>query len=540
MEAEATPRLMDRDWNWQQARQDFRWAIPDYFNIAEVCCDRWARSVPTRLALVHIAEDGTAMRYSFAQLKRASDQFANVLRAYGVTQGDRVGMLLPQGPAVLIAHLATYKLGAIALPLFTLFGPDALGYRLQDSGAKVLITDGENLDKAEAVKESLGGSLQTIFSVDSGSGLSFWDAIARASRQFTPVQTKAEDPAVLIYTSGTTGPPKGALHAHRFLIGHLPSMEVGHGGFPARSEMGWTPADWAWIGGLMDMAMPCLYYGVAQVSHRMRKFDPEYAYALMAAHAMTRLFMPPTALRMLQNAKTPPGLQVKSVTSGGESLGEALHDWGTTELNAAINEVYGQTECNLVISANPALMTVKPDTMGLAVPGHEVAIIDETGTELPADALGEIAIRAPDPVMFLEYWNNPAATGKKFVNGWLCTGDLGRRDAAGYFRFESRSDDVITSAGYRIGPTEIENCLCAHPDVVMAAAIGVPDPVRTEVVKAFVVLREGAEWDGLEATLIAHVRERVSPHVAPKMIQPLQTMPVTATGKIMRRSLRDL
>lgn len=540
MAAENRLRLIDPAWDWQQARQNFRWSIPDNFNIAEVCCDRWARADPQRLALVHLAEDGTTTRYTFAQLKTASDQFANVLRAYGVTQGDRVGMLLPQGPAVLIAHLATYKIGAIALPLFTLFGPDALSYRLQDSGAKVLITDGENLDKAEAVKTADAGALQTIFSVDAGAGLSFWEELSRASRHFVPVQTKAEDPAVLIYTSGTTGPPKGALHAHRFLLGHLPSMEVGHGGFPAGSEMGWTPADWAWIGGLMDMAMPCLYYGVPQLSHRMRKFDPDYAYSLMTEHALTRLFMPPTALRMLQTAKTPSGLRVKSVTSGGESLGEALHDWGTRRLGAPINEVYGQTECNLVISANPDLMTVKPDTMGYAVPGHEVAIIDSKGAEVPADTLGEIAIRAPDPVMFLGYWNNPAATEKKFVNGWLCTGDLGRKDAEGYFRFESRSDDVITSAGYRIGPTEIENCLSAHPDVVMAAAIGVPDPVRTEVVKAFVVLRDGAIWDGLESQLIARVRDRVSPHVAPRMIQPLETMPVTATGKILRRSLRDL
>jgi len=451
-----------------------------------------------------------------------------------------VAILLPQCPEVMITHFAAMKLGAIVLPLFTLFGSDALAFRLSDSGAKAVVTDAENLAKVLALRLELP-DLAEVFSTDAATAPArdFWSEIDAASDALAAVPVGAEDPAVLIYTSGTTGSPKGALHAHRFLVGHLPSVELQHEFLPQPGDVGWTPAEWAWIGGLMDLAMPCLYHGVPLVSHRMRKFDPDAAFRLIAQHEVRNLFLPPTALKLMRQARVPGEVDIRSVGSGGESLGADLHEWGREVLGAPINEIYGQTECNLVISTCHGAMDLKPGSMGLAVPGHEVAIIDAEGRALPPGETGEIAVRRPDPVMFLGYWNQPEKTAEKFVGDWLKTGDLGVRDEQGYFTYVSRDDDVITSAGYRIGPTEIENCLTGHPDVVMAAAVGVPDPARTEAVKAFVVLREGAPREGLAAALIARVRERVSPHVAPRAVEFVEDLPMTATGKIIRRTLRE-
>ncbi|RMH42697.1 MAG: AMP-dependent synthetase [Alphaproteobacteria bacterium] len=534
-------RLFSKAGQWDELRRTFRWNVPDRFNMADALCDSWARREPEREALRHLHPDGTAEVWTYRRLAEASTRFAHVLAASGVGKGDRVGVLLPQGPAVLVADLAAWRLGAVALPLFTLFGAEALGYRLRDSGARVVVTDDENLDKVMALRPDLPMLRSVLTTGPARSGAAaLWDEIERASAAPVRADTRAEDPAVLIYTSGTTGPPKGVLHAHRFLVGHLPSIELQHDFFPQRGDRGWTPADWAWIGGLMDMAVPCLYYGVPLVSRRFRKFDPEAAWDLIAREGVRNLFLPPTALKLMRSVPVPEGVSVRSIASGGESLGAELLEWGRSALGVAINEIYGQTECNLVIGTSARAMDVRPGAMGKAVPGHDVAIIDEGGRPLPAGEVGEIAVRRGDPVMFLEYWQKPEATAQKFLGDWMRTGDLGRVDEDGYFTFVARADDVITSAGYRIGPTEIEECLAGDPDVVMAAAVGVPDPVRTEVVHAFVVLREGAAWsEALEARLIARVRARVSPHVAPRRITPLPGLPMTATGKIMRRALRE-
>jgi acetyl-CoA synthetase len=521
-------------------RAGFAWDIPARYSIAERCCDSWADADPGRTAIIHVDEDGTRDIWSYGRLREASDRLAAALSARGVRRGDRVAVLLAQSPEVLLAHMAILKLGAVVLPLFTLFGADALAYRLSDSGARAVITDAANLGKVLALVPDLPG-LTTILSVDPADApaLHLWTEIAGAAPAVR-ADTKAEDPAVLIYTSGTTGPPKGVLHAHRFLIGHLTSIETHHPGFgEVPGDVGWTPADWAWIGGLMDMAVPSLYYGVPLISRRMRKFDPADAYALIRDEGITRLFLPPTALKLMRQSPPDMPLKVRSIGSGGESLGTALSDWAAAHLGAPVNEIYGQTECNLVLATVHGLMEVRDGAMGLPVPGHDVALIDAEGRPVAPGQIGEIAVRRPDPVMFLEYWNKPDKTAGKFAGDWMRTGDLATQDADGYFTYVSRDDDVITSAGYRIGPTEIENCLTGHPDVVMAAVIGVPDPVRTEVVKAFVVLRDGASWEGLEPALIQRVRDRVSPHVAPRHVVRVDALPMTATGKIMRRALRD-
>ncbi|HHL20300.1 MAG TPA: AMP-dependent synthetase [Aliiroseovarius sp.] len=520
-------------------RAGFRWDIPADFNIATACCDRWAGRDPDRLALTHVGADGAAQDWSYGALKEASDRLAASFAARGLMRGDRVAVLLAQGPEVLITHFAAMKLGAVVLPLFTLFGPDALAFRLADSGARMLVTDAENLGKVEAIRGDLP-ALAEIYVTDPVALplRDFRAEIDSARGAPAPLRTRADDPAVLVYTSGTTGPPKGVLHAHRFLMGHLPSIELHHEGFPQPGDKGWTPADWAWVGGLMDLALPWLYYGVPIVSHRMRKFDPEAAFRLIAEQGVRNLFMPPTALKLMQGTKVPAGVDLRSIGSGGESLGAELLEWGRAALGVPINELYGQTECNLVLTSAARFMEVRPGSMGLAVPGHDVAVIDAEGREVATGEVGEIAVRRPDPVMFLEYWKQPEKTAAKFAGDWLKTGDLARRDEDGYFWFVSRDDDVITSSGYRIGPSEIEHCLAGHPDVVMAAVVGVPDPVRTEAVKAVVVARPGAAGDALARDLTQLVRERISPHVAPRIVEFADSLPMTATGKIRRRDLR--
>lgn len=531
-------RIIRGSGDWATLHAGFRWEIPERFNIAEACCDSWARAEPDRIALIDLA-GGQRQEWTYGALKDASDRLANVFRAAGLMRGERVAVLLPQGAAVPVAHFAAQKLGAVALPLFTLFGHDALAYRLSDSAARIVVTDAENLDKVLALAPGLP-ALTTIYVTGPAPAPArdLWAEIAAAAPDLTPVDTAAEDPAVLIYTSGTTGAPKGVLHAHRFLLGHLPSMELTHEGFPLPGDRGWTPADWAWIGGLMDMAMPCLYYGVPLVAQRMRKFDPAEAFALIGREGIRNLFLPPTALKLMRSAPVPPGLSIRSVSSGGESLGAEMLAWGREALGAPINELYGQTECNLVVSMCAGRMAVKPGAMGQALPGHDVAVLRADGTGAAPGEVGEIAVRRGSASMFLGYLNKPEQTAAKFQGDWMRTGDLGRRDDEGYFTYVSRDDDVITSAGYRIGPSEIEDCLTGHPDVVMAAVIGVPDPVRTEAVRAYVILREGADWDGLEAALIERVKARVSPHVAPRRVIRVDSLPMTATGKIMRRELR--
>jgi acetyl-CoA synthetase len=518
----------------------FRWDIPPHYNIGVSVCDRWADRDPRRLALLHVRPDGATEEISYGWLKETSNRLANVLRAQGVGRGDRVALLLPQMPEVAAIHVAVYKLGAVALPLAMLFGVEAIRYRLENSGARALITNPSGLAKLAEVAVAV----PVVLSVD-GRGdeaMDFHAALARASADFTPVATAADDPAMMIYTSGTTGPPKGALHAHRVLIGHIPGIQMPHDFFPQPGDRFWTPADWAWAGGLLDCLLPGLLFGVPVVARRFEKFDPEEAYRLMARLQVRNAFIPPTALRMLRAAASPRGcydVRLRTVGSGGEALGAETLEWGKAALGLAINEFYGQTECNLVVGACAMIGVSRPGAIGKPVPGHTVAVIRADGTRAAAGEIGQIAVRRPDPVMFLEYWGGPDATRDKFIGDWMTTGDQGTVDEDGYIHFVGRDDDVITSAGYRIGPGEIEDCLIRHPAVALAAVVGKPDPVRTEIVKAFIVLKAGqTPSDALAADIQAFVRTRLSAHEYPREVAFIDAMPMTTTGKVIRRLLR--
>lgn len=523
----------------------FRWKIPRYYNIGLDTCDKWAGQ-RYRLALIYEDDKGRVEKYTFWDLKQLSNRFANALRYYGIKKGDRVGILLSQSPETAISHLAVYKVGAVAVPLFTLFGPDALQYRLFDCEAKMVVTDGENVSKVLSLREGLP-KLEKIF-VTRGERdercLDFWEVLQKGSPDFQAVRTSADDPALIIYTSGTTGPPKGALHAHRVVLGHLPGVEFFHNFFPQKSDLYWTPADWAWIGGLIDVLLPSWHHGVPVLAYRAKKFEPEQAFYMMAKWGVRNVFMPPTALKMMRQVKDPKtkyDYEVRTIACGGETLGEELLEWGREVFGVTINEFYGQTEVNLVVGNCAEIMGVRPGSMGRAIPGHVVDVVSEKGNPLPPGEVGEVAICSPDPVMFLEYWGKPDATREKYLGRWCLTGDLARKDEDGYFWYVGRKDDLITSAGYRIGPGEIEDCLLKHPAVAMAAVIGAPDEVRGEIVKAFLVLKPGVKaTKSLELEIQDFVKTRLAAHEYPREIEFLSELPLTATGKIMRKELRKL
>jgi acetyl-CoA synthetase len=524
--------------------REFQWPKLARFNIGVDVCDRWAAAEPDRLAIIHVRADGGTDEISYGALRDSSNRLANTLRAHGVKRGDRVAILLPQTPEAAAAHIAIYKLGAIALPLAILFGIDALSYRLQNAGVKAVITNAAGLVKLNEARAQVPG-IELVISID-GAGdnaLGFHETIAKASGDFTAVDTTPDDPALMIFTSGTTGQAKGALHAHRVLLGHLPGIEMPHDFFPQPGDRFWTPADWAWAGGLLDCLLPSLHHGIPVVARRFEKFDPEEAFALLAKTGVRNAFIPPTALRMLRSAPSPRGrhdIRLRSLGSGGEALGAETYDWGRDAFGLIINEFYGQTECNLVLASCAMLGVSKPGSIGKPVPGHTVAVIRPDGSRADVGEFGMIAVKRPDPVMFLEYWGRPEATAQKFLGDWMTTGDQGAVDGEGYVTFVGRDDDVITSSGYRIGPGEIEDCLIKHPAVALAAVVGKPDPMRTEIVKAFIVLKSGyTASDALAAEVRDFVKTRLSGHEYPREVSFINELPMTTTGKVIRRLLRD-
>lgn len=541
----------ETEWDdYDQLLESFEWEVPDRFNIAAYVCDRWATD-KGRVALFAESESGGTETYTFWQLQNAMNRLANYLRERGVERGDRVGINAPQRPETVIAHVACWKLGAVSVPLSTLFGPDAISYRLDDANAVAAIVDESNVDEFREARQSLDGleTVLTVGDVDHASDeADLWETIEDASREFETVDTDAEDDAIIIYTSGTTGDPKGVRHAHRVLLGHLPLFITTFANMSLEDgDVFWTPAEWAWIASLFDVVFPGLYYGRPVVAYNGGQFDPEIAFDLIERYGVSNFFAPPTALRMMMQVDDTERFDVASlrcIASGGESLGQSIVDWAEETFGgAAVHEGYGQTEANMLVGDCTALMEFREGKIGRAGPGHEVAIVDPETAETTVDVgdVGEIAVRYDgDPVCFKEYWNKPEKTDWKVKNGWLLTEDYGRMDETGYVTFEGRTDDVIISAGYRIGPTEIEECLASHDAVADAAVIGVPDDERGEVPKAYVVLGDGHDGDDeLRDALRTHVRERLAQYEYPRAIEFVDELPKTTTGKVRRASLRE-
>jgi acetyl-CoA synthetase len=533
---------------YEELYKSFRWHVPEQYNIAHACCGQWAAD-RARFALYWEDESGAQAAYSFWDIQMAANRLSNALAALGVKRGDRVAIILPQRPETAIAYVAIFQMGAIALPLSHLFGPDALEYRMQHAEASVALVEPTTVEKLVSIRDRLP-QLAHVIGVGGAreAGVHAWEALLqKAGSRFARVDTAAEDPALIIYTSGTTGPPKGALKAHRVMIGNVPGFVHSHDFLPQQGDMFWSPADWAWTGGLMDALLPAWLFGVPILGYRGR-FDAERAYYLLEKYGIRNAFLFPTALKMMMKAVPHPksryALELRSVMSAGESVGATVIDWAREELGVTVNEMFGQTEINYVVGNCQAAWPVKPGSIGRPYPGHRVAVIDDQGNELKTGELGEVAVHRyfegqRDPVFFLEYWKNPQATREKFVGDWGCTGDQAKRDDDGYLWYQGRSDDVIKSAGYRIGPAEIESCLVKHPAVLNAAVIGKPDATRGAIVKAFVVLQPGySAGVSLIEDIQNHVRSRLAPYEYPREIEFIDALPMTTTGKVQRKELR--
>ena len=527
----------------------FHWQVPARFNIARECCGRWA-SESGRIALYYEDDAGRTAAHTYRDLQQQANRLSNALTALGVQRGDRVAIVLPQRPETAIAHIACYQMGAVAMPLSVLFGPDALEYRLQNSEAAVALGEEASIPNLAQVRENCP-HLKHVINVGSArvADVHAWDTLLEnAGPHFECVDTAADDPAILIYTSGTTGPPKGSFAAHRSLLGNLPGFQHSQDMFPQPDDLFWSPADWAWTGGLMDVLLPTLYYGRPVLGYRGR-FDPEKAFFLMQKYRVTNTFLFPTALKMMMKTVAAPrrqyDLALRSIMSAGEALGETVFAWCRDSLGVTVNEMFGQTEINYIVGNSHALWPAKPGSMGRPYPGHRVAVIDDDGNALPPGQIGDVAVNRfwrdgeKDPVFFLGYWKNDDATRAKYTGDWCRTGDLARMDADGDLWYQGRADDVFKSASYRIGPSEIENCLVKHPAVANAAVVPSPDAERGNIVKAFIVLTAGfAPSKELEVEIQAHVRGKLAPYEYPKEIEFIDALPMTTTGKVQRRVLR--
>jgi acetyl-CoA synthetase len=527
-----------------------RWQVPEEFNIAEACCGRWAAD-RARFALYWEDESGATSQHTFWDLQREANRLSNVLIALGVRRGDKVALVLPQRRETLVAHIAVYQMGAVAVPLSFLFGPDALEYRLDNSEAAVAFVDPQSAGNLEPIRTRLP-RLAHVFGVAGTRGAGYVDydaAVAAASPLYMPVATRASDPAFIVYTSGTTGPPKGALMPHACLLGNLPGFTHSHDGFPQPGDLFWSPADWAWTGGLMDALLPTLYFGQPIVGYRGR-FDPERAFQLIEKYQIRNTFLFPTALKLMMKAYPCPretfDVNLRSIMSAGEAVGTTVFAWAQEALGVTINEMFGQTEMNYIVGNASSQWPAKPGSMGRPYPGHRVAVIDDAGNEVPRGEPGEVSVSriapdgTPDPVFFLEYFKNADGTRGKFTGDWCRTGDVATMDADGYLWYQGRADDVFKVAGYRVGPSEIENCIVKHPAVANAAVVPSPDETRGNVVKAFVVLAAGhAPSDALADEIQQHVRRFLAPYEYPKEIEFIDALPMTTTGKVQRKVLRE-
>ena len=530
---------------------EFHWEVPERFNIAEVCCRRWSDE-QHRLAILHEDEAGNCQKLSYRQLYQQANQLSNLLRQQGVERGDVVACIMPQRPEMAVTVMACLQMGAIVMPLSFLFGPDALAYRLQHSDASTLILDQSGVEAYMHIADKCT-KLKTVIGVDcqqvpkNFAALEWETYVGEMSKKFTPEQTRATDPAILIYTSGTTGDPKGALIPHSAILGNLPGFVASQNWFPQEKDVFWSPADWAWTGGLMDALLPTLYFGKPIVAYQGR-FSAEKAFYLLQKYKITNTFLFPTALKMMMKAYPSPRkhykLKLRAIMSAGESVGETVFHWCKEGLRVTPNEMFGQTEVNYIVG-NSHRWPARPGSMGRPYPGHRVAIINESGDVVAPGVLGEVAINRndvhghPDPIFFLGYWKNDTATREKYCKEWCKTGDLAIADDDGYLWYQGRADDMFKAAGYRIGPSEIEHCLIQHPAVANVAVVPRPDKERGNLVKAYIVLSAGyAPQEKLIKELQEHVKGKLAPYEYPKEIEFIDALPMTTTGKIQRRVLR--
>jgi acetyl-CoA synthetase len=522
----------------------FRWDVPERYNIATDTVDKHEDD---RLAMVWEDWQGNERRLTFGDFKKLSNKIANVLASHGVEGGDRVAVMLPSVPETAATFIAVYKLGAILLSLSQLYGDDGIAHRLDDSQARVLITDGKNRGRLEGMRDRVS-TLERVFVLNAGSGLregdvDFDDAVAGAAEDFTTADTAADDPAQLYYSSGTTGAAKGILHAHRYLLAHN-EYEFCHD--VREDELFHSTGEWAWIAGIVPGILGPWRYGVpvAVFQRAGGAYDPAQTFYLLEKYRVGNMFTTPTALRAMTQLKDPGSqydINLRICCSAGEPLNPEVIRWFEKQFGIPVLDYYGLTE-SYPLCGNFPTVEIRPGSMGLPLPGWDVELL-KVGTEepVPRGEAGEICLKArSNPHYPLGYWNRPEDTAEVFDGEYFHTNDMGRLDDDGYVWYEGRADDVIISAGYRIGPFEVESAILELDETIEAAAVAAPDAKRGSIVKAFVRLAEGVEpSDDLAAKIQAHVRESYAAYAYPRAVEFVDDLPKTLTGKIRRIELRE-
>ncbi len=542
-----------KDFSWDTLLAHFDWPATEKFNMAHELCDRWANDPDKadQVALYYETKDGARGTYTFRQLRDLSNRFANVLTELGVKRGDRVGGLFPKIPAILPALLGIWKLGAVYVPLFTAFAAPAVAYRLRHSETSVVITDEANLPKVQQACQSAEGLpllKYTLVVADEAKTfehgeINFWGALKAASNEFFVAELTLDDLLALQYTSGSTGQPKGAMLVHKVGLVLLPhllyAMDV------RADDVFWGGADPGWAYGLFACLTDPLMIGKAAILIES-PFTPELAWQVMERYGVTNFTHAPTAYRALMAAGVELArkydIKLRIASSAGEPLNPEVIDWFQRELGISVYDCYGQTELGMIVCNYGAFQhNIKPGSMGRPTPGFEVSLVDDDGNEVPTNVPGQIAVRKGSyGYWFKGYWQEPEKTAALYTGNWHLSGDMARRDEDGYYWFEGRSDDLINSSGYRIGPFEIESALLEHPAVAESAVISVPDVQRGEIIKAYVILKAGRESSPeLAGELQQIVRERVGKHAFPRSIEFVAALPKTESGKIQRYLLRE-
>jgi len=526
-----------RPGTYERMTAEFRWEAPASYNIADDVLDKHE---PEQPAMRYLSDDGRDERWTFGDLQRLTNRTANALRGLGVGRGDRVAVMAPASPEVAAAFLATYKSEAILLSMSVLYGDEGITHRLNDSGAKVLVTSAEHRDRVGALVERAPSVEHVVVIGGQGGAESFQELTKAASDRFPAPVTDPDTPAQLYYSSGTTGPAKGILHAHRYLLAHeefqfCHDVQVG--------ELFHSTGEWAWIAGIVPGLLGPWRFGVETLVHgRKGGFDPGKSLRLLADNGVGNVFATPTAIRAMMGVEDAGKLQfrVRLACSAGEPLNPEAIAWWERTVGCPVLDFYGLTE-SYPLCGNFPTVGVRPGSMGLPLPGWDVALLDEDEQPVPRGEPGEICLRArSNPHYPLGYWNRPEDSQEVFGGEWFHTKDTARQDGDGYVWYQGRADDVIIAAGYRIGPFEVESCLLEHPAVAESAVVASPDELRGNVVKAFVRLTPGHQpGDALTAELQQHVRTRLSAYAYPRRVEFVDDLPKTLTGKIRRAELRE-
>lgn len=558
------PNLVDyqktyRSFDWQEAEKELRWFPGKKINAAFNAIDRHALGPKkNKVALYWEGENGEKEKYTFAELSQLSNQFGNVLKKLGVRKGERVFFFLPRVPELYLGFLGTLKIGAIAGTLFSAFGHQALLDRLKNSGAKVLVTNKELYKRLAMIEKQLP-DLEKILLIDvdktSKKGkFSLSKLILKASDKLTCARMAPNDPAFMLYTSGTTGKPKGVVHAHQaILLEHMTAkwvLDLKEG------DVYWCTADPGWVTGIAYEILGSWSNGASTLVYEGR-FDPGKWYQLIEDYQVTVWYTAPTAIRMLaardsKLVKKYDFSSLRHMASVGEPLNPEAIYWGLKAFDLPFHDNWWQTETGGILIANYPCLPIKPGSMGKPVPGVKAAIVSDKGKKLGINKIGNLAIKPPWPSMMKKVWRRPKKYKSYFVKGlarhergakqrveWYVSGDLAYKDKDGYFWFVGRADDLIKTAGERVGPFEVESALVAHPAVAEAGVIGKPDPMRGQIIKAFVSLKPGQKGSkSLENELKTFVKRELAGHAYPREIEFIDKLPKTRSGKIMRRLLK--